>query len=117
MPRNISFAMTTEQVRNRTKDVTRRFGWWFLKPGDRLCGVKKSMGLRKGETIERLCMIEVISTRAEPLNQITQDDVVREGFPDWKPADFVRMLVDHYRIDPSKECNRIEFKYIEDLTE
>lgn len=112
MPRNISFAMTTQQVRDRTKDVTRRFGWWFLKPGDKLCGVKKAMGLRKGEQIERLCMIEVVSVRSEPLNAITQDDVRREGFPDWTPEQFVQMLVDHYKIDPSKTCNRIEFRYI-----
>lgn len=113
MPRNISFAMTTRQVQDRSKDVTRRFGWWFLRPGDVLCGVKKSMGLRKGETVERLCLIEVVSVRKEPLNAITPDDVVREGFPDWTPAEFVRMLVNHYRIDPAKVCNRIEFRYID----
>lgn len=112
MPRNISFAMTTQQVQDRTKDVTRRFGWWFLKPGDVLCGVKKAMGLRKGEQIERLCMIEVVSVRAEPLNAITQGDVHREGFPDWTPHDFVQMLVKHYRCDPTKTVNRIEFRYI-----
>lgn len=105
--------MTTRQVQDRSKDVTRRFGWWFLRPGDVLCGVKKSMGLRKGETVERLCLIEVVSVRKEPLNAITPDDVVREGFPDWTPAEFVRMLVNHYRIDPAKVCNRIEFRYID----
>lgn len=112
MPRNISFAMTTQQIQDRTKDVTRRFGWWFLKPGDKLCGVKKAMGLKKGEEIERLCMIEVVSVRAEPLNEITQEDVVREGFPDWTPEQFINMLVSHYKCDPSKTVNRIEFRYI-----
>lgn len=81
MPRNISFAMTTQQVKDRSKDVTRRFGWWFLKPGDRLYGVEKAMGLRKGEHMKRLCYIEVVSVRTEPLNAITKSDVVREGFP------------------------------------
>ena len=33
MPRNMSFAMTTKQAKAKTKDVTRRFGWWFLKEG------------------------------------------------------------------------------------
>ena len=47
--RNMSFAMTTEAVRNQTKTVTRRFGWWFLKPGDMVQPVEKAMGLRKGE--------------------------------------------------------------------
>lgn len=113
MPRNISFAMTTEQVKAQTKDVTRRFGWWFLKEGDVLNCVEKSMGLQRGEKINHLCKIRIVSTRKEPLNAITQDDVIREGFPDWTPKQFIQMLVDHYKIDPSKECNRIEFEYLD----
>ena len=112
MPRNISFAMTTQQVKDQSKDVTRRFGWWFLKPGDRLCGVEKAMGLRKGEKINRLCNIEVVSVSTEPLNSITQEDVKREGFPEWTPQDFVDFLVSHYGCEPDKICNRIEFKYV-----
>lgn len=112
MPRNISFAMTTQQVKDQSKDVTRRFGWWFLKPGDRLCGVEKAMGLRKGEKINRLCNIEVVSVRPEPLNAITQEDVTREGFPEWTPQDFVDFLVSHYGCEPDKICNRIEFRYV-----
>ncbi len=112
MPRNISFAMTTKQVLGQTKDVTRRFGWWFLKPGDKLTGVKKSMGLRKGEKVKRLCDIEVVSVRSEPLNAITQGDVVREGFPDWTPDQYVQLIVGHYKCDPAKSINRIEFRYL-----
>ena len=112
MPRNISFAMTTPQIVARQKTVTRRFGWWFLKEGDRLNGVKKAMGLKKGEKIERLCEIEVVSVRKEPLSAITQADVIAEGFPDWTPQDFVDFLVKHYRCDPSKPVNRIEFRYV-----
>lgn len=104
--------MTTDQVKARTKTVTRRFGWWFLKPGDVVRGVEKAMGLKKGEKIKSLAVIRIISTRSEPLNAITQDDVIREGFPDWTPDQFVQMLVDHYKIDPSKTVNRIEFEYI-----
>jgi len=113
MPRNMSFAMTTTQIQNRSKDVTRRFGWWFLKEGDRLNGVKKAMGLKKGEKIEQLCQIEVLSVRQEPLNSITQEDVIREGFPDWTPQDFIDFLVTHYKCEPDKLINRIEFKYID----
>lgn len=112
MPRNISFAMTTAQVNAKTKDVTRRFGWWFLKRGDKLCGVKKAMGLKKGEQIERLCSIEVISVRGEPLDAITQDDVIREGFPDWTPEQFVDFIVEHYKCPRDKIINRIEFRYV-----
>ena len=112
--RNMSFAMTTDQFVAQTKTVTRRFGWWFLKSGDSVCGVEKGMGLKKGEKIRRLGIIEIISISTEPLNTITQDDVIREGFPGWTPEQFVQMLVDHYRVSPSELVNRIEFKYMND---
>ncbi len=112
MARNMSFAMTTEQFRQRTKTVTRRFGWRFLRPGDEVLGVEKAMGLKKGTKIQALGMIRIVSTREEPLNDITQEDVCREGFPDWGPERFIKMLVDHYRVDPTSKVNRIEFEYI-----
>lgn len=108
--RNISFAMTTEQFRRGEKDVTRRFGWWFLKPGDRLRVVEKTMGLKKGEKMVELGVIEVVSTRREPLDAIDKADCIREGFPHFEPADFVKMLVNHYKCFPWQECNRIEFR-------
>jgi len=113
MPRNMSFAMTTEQFIDRTKTVTRRFGWWFLMPEDIVCGVERAMGLKKGEKIRRLGLIQIISTRAEPLNAITQEDCAREGFPNFTPAYFIEMLQDNYKCEPDKICNRIEFKHIE----
>ena len=51
MPRNMSFALTTKQIEDETKDVTRRNGWWFLKPGDQIWAVEKCMGLKKGEKV------------------------------------------------------------------
>jgi hypothetical protein len=45
--KNMSFAMTTEQVRNQSKTVTRRFGWWFLKTGDVVQPVLKRRGYEK----------------------------------------------------------------------
>lgn len=42
MPRNMSFALTTSQIRDRSKTVTRRFGWWFLVPGDQVWAVEVS---------------------------------------------------------------------------
>lgn len=113
MPRNMSFAMTIEPVKRKTKTVTRRFGWWFLKPGDIVRGVEKAMGLKKGEKIKALCMIRIVSTHPEPLNAITPDDVAKEGFPGWTPEQFVGMLVDHYGVDPGDITNRIEFEYID----
>ena len=88
MPRNISFALTTKQIRDRTKTVTRRKGWKFLKAGDILNACVKCMGLKPGEKIERLCQIEVTDVRVEPLDQMSSDreygdaDATAEGFPE-----------------------------------
>jgi len=114
MPRNMSFAMTTEQFKRRTKTVTRRFGWRFLKPGDVVCGVEKAMGLKKGEKIKRLGLIRIVSVREEPLCFITVEDCEKEGFPDMEPAEFVEMMREHYgpAIADLTPVNRIEFEYI-----
>lgn len=110
--RNMSFSMTTQQMKDGTKDITRRIGWWNAKPGDRYRAVEKAMGLKKGEKIKELGIIEVISVRKEPLNSITKEDCRREGFPHFEPQDFVQMLVDHLKVKPDVEVNRIEFKRV-----
>jgi hypothetical protein len=114
MPRNISFALTTEQFKNRTKTVTRRPGWLFLKPGDVLMGCRKCMGLKSGEKIERLGLIRVVNTRRERINQITAGDVVKEGFPDMDKAQFLRFFLSEIR--PKQGAltivTRIEFEYL-----
>ena len=105
--------MTTQQLVDGTKDVTRRFGWWNLKVGERVKAVKKAMGLKKGERMEVLGIIEIVSTRKEQLKEITKDDCRREGFPDFEPHQFVEFLVKHYGVHPDATINRIEFKRIE----
>jgi hypothetical protein len=109
--RNISFALTTEQVRAQTKDVTRRLGWRTLKPKTPLRAVVKCMGLKPGETVEPLALITVKSVRLERLDAITPEDVVREGFPGMTPAEFVAMFCKHMKCEPSREVTRIEFGY------
>ncbi len=103
-------------MRDRIKTNTRRLGWWFLKPGDRVQAVVKGRGLKKGETLTPICVIEIVSTRNERLDAITKADVIAEGFPDMSPADFVKMLCKHYQTYPEKRFNRIEFKYEVDVT-
>lgn len=110
--RNMSFSMTTEQVRNRTKTVTRRFGWWPLKPGDKLCAVEKGQGLKKGERVKRICQIEVVSVREEYLSEITYSDCILEGFPDLEPGEFIVMLCKSSGRSQYDAVNRIEFKYV-----
>lgn len=112
MPRNMSFMLTTEQIRNKTKTVTRRMGWWFLKPGDIVNACVKCMGLKKGEKIEKICQIKILSTIKEPVSAIDDEDCIKEGFPDYMPSDFLRMFCGHMACHPSTLINRIEFKYI-----
>lgn len=52
--RHISCALTTQQILDQSKDVTRRLGWLHLKAGDLIQPVKKCMGLKPGEKIEKL---------------------------------------------------------------
>ena len=113
MPRHMSFFLTQDQMRARSKTVTRRFGWKFLSPADILWAVEKGHGLKKGEQVKKIGLIEVVSTRWEPLNAITQEDVSREGFPDWSPEEFVSFLVKHHKCPVDEPVHRIEFKHIQ----
>lgn len=110
--KNMSFSMTTPQARRREKDITRRLGWWNVKPGERIQQVEKAMGLKKGEKMVNIHVIEVISARREPLHHITLEDVIREGFLGWSTHDFIDLLCDKNKIKPETIVNRIEFRYI-----
>jgi len=111
MPRNMSFMLTTQQIVDQTKTVTRRLGWDFLKPGDVLNACEKCQGMRKGHKIVRLGQIRVISTAWEPLRNITYEECVREGFPDMAPEDFVTFFCEHNNCAPNTYVNRIAFEY------
>lgn len=110
--RNMSFSLTTPQFRAKTKTVTRRLGWAFLKPNDIVGAVEKGMGLKKGEKVKRLGIISITSIRREPLNAITQEDCELEGFPELTPKQFVEMFCRHNRCTPEQIVNRICFDYI-----
>ncbi len=115
MPRNMSFSLTTEQIRRRTKTVTRRKGWRFLTPGDVLNACVKCMGLKPGEKVEKICQIRVVDVRREPLNAIYaegQAGADREGFPLISPKRFVDVFCKHMGGSRDQEVTRIEFEYI-----
>lgn len=120
MPRNISFALTTDQIRNRTKTVTRRKGWKFIKKGDVLNACVKCMGLKPGESIERLGQIRVTDVRRESLYDIVLGldggfgEATAEGFPDMTGEQFAEMFCEHMGGDIDQEVTRIEFEYIEE---
>jgi len=111
--RHMSFALTTEQIRQRKKTVTRRLGWEFLKPGDLLQPIVKGQGLKKGETVEKIGgPIRVVNVSRSPLNAITPQDVFREGFPAMTKADFVKMFKKSHRgCRVATVVTRIEFEY------
>lgn len=120
MPRNISFALTTEQIRNRTKTVTRRLGWKNLKKGEILNACVKCMGLKPGEKIERLGQIRVVSVKQEPLVRMMQSsygvaEAAKEGFPEMTGSEFVKMFCEHMRPlhGVATEVTRIEFEYVD----
>lgn len=113
MPRNISFFLTTDQIRNKTKDVTRRDGWKFLKVGDILNACVKCQGLRKGEKIEKICQIEVLSLQRQRLTKMNKNECIREGFPEMSAIEFINMFCkSHKGVSASSEVTRIEFKYL-----
>lgn len=115
--RAISFALTTPQFLDGSKTVTRRVGWATLKVWDRLVVVRKLMGLKRGEHREELGLIRVRSVRRELLCRLTHDvsygrkELVREGFPEWTPPQFVEFFCRTHRgCTPDSLVTRIEFE-------
>jgi hypothetical protein len=119
--RNMSFALTPEQIIDGSKLVTRRLGWLWLKPGHQVRPVRKCMGLRPGERIDVLTDPKtVVSVRREPLRAMLVDldygfvECVLEGFgqhPDYRwPSAFVDMFcATHRGCTPDTIVTRIEF--------
>lgn len=114
MPRLMSVALTEQAVRDRTKTVTRRKGWLFLKTGVRLTLVRKSMGRRHGEPLVRIVDVEIVSVSRERLLTISAEEVSREGFPGMEPVQFVQQFfVDAQGIQPTDVVTRIEWRYLD----
>lgn len=112
--RQMSFALTTPQVRRREKTVTRRLGWRHARAGDVVQPVIKGQGLKKGEHVELINgPVRLIAVRREPLWDMTPDDCAREGFPALTPDQFIAMFCKHNGCLPGVEVARIEFEYLE----
>jgi hypothetical protein len=116
--RRMSFAITKQQIQNKTKTVTRRNGWKFLKAGDMIQPVEKCMGLKKGQKQVKIgepIVIQKISF--ERLDMISNQDVTLEGFPDKDASWFIEMYCKANRCTPDTKVTRIEFYYTENLTD
>ena len=118
--RNLSFALTTRQIRERNKTVTRRRGTFWsrvLKPGDLVCAVEKSQGITRGGIV-RLGVIRIKSVRCERLDEIARlddyADTCREGFPGLTPRSFVGMFCRHMGGEPGQPVTRIEFEHADE---
>jgi hypothetical protein len=123
--RNMSFALTTPQVRAKTKTVTRRLGWKNLKPGTLLQPVVNGMGLKKGERVETIGgPIRIVRVRRERLfvrgfdghdARYGRMEAAREGFLHHTSyGEFVDFYIAHNGGPRSQTVTRIEFEYVEE---
>lgn len=121
--RNMSFALTTDQVLNRTKTVTRRMGWKTLEPGTLIRAVRKGMGLKKGEKVEELAIIRIVAVEPSRLLSMLDEiewgieEVKREGLADHpvvkgNPYTFVDWFAATHKCGVEDPVTRIEFEYV-----
>lgn len=120
----LSFAWTTRALLERRKTVTRRR--WTpayaekFAPGMLVDAYDRNP--RFGGV--KVAVIRILSIRREPLEAITADDVVREGFEDGDVQAFLDCWFEHYppppsagRVNPEAEpgdlCYRLEFELVE----
>lgn len=120
----MSVAFTEQAVRDRTKTVTRRKGWWFDKNGrhllavsDRLSLCRKVMGRKPGEPLVRIAEVEVVSVRRELLYLVVNEgELTAEGFPELErfngPAEFIQRYFEPQGIGFDDVVTRIEWKYL-----
>lgn len=106
--------MTTEQIRQQTKTVTRRIGWKFAKVGDVVQPVLKAQGLKKGETVTKIGgPIRFVAVDGVILGNITPQDVHREGFSQMTACEFVAMFKKHNGGSVHDAVTRIQFEYVD----
>ena len=119
--RNLSFALTTAQMRARTKTVTRRRGTYWagvLKAGDVVSAVEKSQGVKKGGLV-RIHPIRILDVRVVCLDlpyayaDGGREEAAKEGFPDLTWDGFVQMFCLHVGGRPFQIVTRIEFEHME----
>ena len=78
-------------------------------------GKSDPFAIEKGEKVEVLARLRVVSVRREPLNSITQADVNREGFPHLNTMQFIEMFMKHMGLrSRDTPVTRIEFEYLDD---
>lgn len=116
--------LTPDQILNRTKTVTRRLGWKTLQPGTLVRAVRKGMGLKKGEKVEELAVIRIVSVRQDRLRNLLDEidygvaEVRKEGLAEHpevmgSPYKFIDFFCASHGCDDSWSVTRIEFEYVD----
>lgn len=112
----MSFSHTQEQIVAGTKTVTRRTGWQWLRPGDRVLPVNRLPYLPGSITLRP--PLRIVNVRRERLDALLADreygraECVREGFPELEPEAFIELVCRINRgCTPKTELTRIEFEY------
>lgn len=113
----LSVRHTMRPVLFRQKTVTRRDGWWErkngtrqLQPGQRLRLCDQTMGL-KGRSPIVVGTVRVVSVGREPLSDISDADVAREGFPHMGADAFIEFYTRTFKANPEMVLTRIEWAY------
>jgi hypothetical protein len=78
-----------------------------------MMGVRKAMGLKKGEKVKRLHAIEVVAVSREPLWKIglRPEDIKAEGFNCGAWA-FIRFFAKTHKCKASTRITRIQFRHL-----
>jgi hypothetical protein len=109
--RLMSFMLTEVPFLAGTKDVTRRLGWLHGRPAMRVCGVRKTQGLKPGE-LERWRVVEFVNVRREPLSLVDDREAAREGFPDLTGKQFQEFFISEMGGTPDTILTRLEFVHM-----
>ncbi len=130
MPRLMAVSLTEQAVIDRTKTVTRRLGWEFLKPGDPLTLCRKVQGRRRRdgtlEPLVRLAEVEVVSVDRVKLGLSflgRPDEVAREGVDPalWATGEWMETVAEQWvnwfcremNVHPSTPITRVGWRYLD----
>jgi len=104
----------------------RRLGWSFRPVGSYrhsipLMAVEKAQGLKKGEKIKRLGVVEVVNVCRERLDDLWlercypfggRSELAKEGFPNMTPMEFTDMFCKANKCKADVQVTRIEFRRV-----